>query len=75
MSKRVIAVGVYLPKLTRDDYLRALEDTELGRRMTNLFQDPEGAYFVTDDNGGVWRVLIRDGKLDIQVYQEPVKKD
>ena len=74
MAKKVIAVGVYLPRLTRDDYLRALEETELGRRITNLFQDPEGAYFTSDDHGGIWRVLISDGKLDIQRYEGPIRK-
>lgn len=66
--KRVIAVSVHLPKLTRDDYLRALEGTELGDRLTNLMPDPQGGYTVIDDEGGMWRVIIQDGQLDIRAY-------
>jgi len=66
--KKVIAIGVHLPKLTKDDYLRALEDTELGDRLSNLMPDPQGGYTVIDDEGGMWRVVIKDGQLDIRAY-------
>jgi hypothetical protein len=66
--KRVIAIGVHLTKLTKDDYLRTLEGTDLGERLTNLMPDPQGGYTVIDDEGGMWRVIIQDGQLDVRAY-------
>ncbi len=68
--KRVIAVGIHLPKLSREDYLRALEGTELYERMSNLMPDPQGGYTVVDDDGGMWRVIIEDGRLDVRAYDK-----
>lgn len=68
-KKKTIAIGICFHRYTKEDYLKALENTELGQRMVDLQARYPGAergvYLVWDDEGHTWEVLI-DDELRIQ---------